>query len=76
MYETFLPAHSSAKSTLLPGEFSKRATEGILSPTATGAIALRWRLRVVRDGSCLLTSLEMQCMSEGGQDVQNIEQMH
>ena len=27
---------------------------------------------MARDGSCLLASLEMQCMSEGGQDVQQI----
>ena len=75
-----MPAQSSAMLTLLPGEFSKSSTEGTLSPTATGAIALRWILRLVRDGSCLLTSLEMQCMSEGGQieftKSRNIEQMH
>ena len=42
-------------------------TEGILSPTATGAMAVRWRLRDLREGaSCLVTSLEMQCMSEVG----------
>ena len=72
--KTFLPAQSSARSTLFAGEFSKRVTEGTLSPTATGAIALRWRFRVVRDGSRLLISLEMQCMSEGGQNIQqNLE---